>query len=252
MSILAEKAAALRNGLIDVLLPQDCLLCSAPSGRALICTDCADALPRLTPPACPRCAQPGGAGETCGRCLRHPPHFDRLIAVFPYTFPIDRMVQRLKYGHQLALADWFGRQLAAACADVAADLIVPMPLHPKRMAERGFNQAAEIARPLAQALVSHARHHQSAARAAPTASPALWHGCERVRQTTPQEGLTLRERRRNLRGAFACTADIASRHVLLIDDVVTTGASADECARTLKLHGAAQVTVAAVARTLRR
>lgn len=251
MSILAEKTAAFRRRLIDALLPQDCLLCSAPSGSAPICADCAGELPPLPTPLCPRCAQPGGTNETCGRCQRHPPHFDRLIAVFPYTFPIDRMVQRLKYGHQLALADWFGKQLALACVDVAADLIAPMPLHPRRMAERGFNQALEIARPLAQSLATRFDHDRVSAGAAQIARPAIWHCCERLRQTTPQEGLTLRERRRNLRGAFACTEEVAGRHVLLVDDVVTTGASADECARTLKLHGAARVTVAAVARTLR-
>ena len=108
------------------------------------------------------------------------------------------------------------------------------------MAERGFNQAAEIANRWRKRSSVTPGITKAPYRAPADSASALWHGCERVRQTTPQEGLTtLRERRRNLRGAFACTADIASRHVLLIDDVVTTGASADECARTLKLRGSA-------------
>jgi predicted amidophosphoribosyltransferase len=156
MSILAEMFGGsptknnARQRLLDMVLPQDCLLCRAPSASALLCTDCAGELPRLPQPACPRCALPSPQGEICGRCQRHPPHFDRLIALYPYRFPLDRMIQHLKYGHQLALAAWFGQEIAHACANESFDRIVPMPLHPSRMAERGFNQAMEICRPLAQ------------------------------------------------------------------------------------------------------
>lgn len=234
MSILAEKAAAFRRGVLDRLLPQDCLLCSAAAGDALLCAACAADLPQLAAARCPRCAQPGPANETCGRCQKTPPHFDAMRAPHPYAFPVDRMIQQLKYGHQLAIADHFGEQLAAACRGIAADLIIPMPLHATRLAERGFNQALEIARPLARA----------------TGIPIDSRCCARERPTSPQEGLSLAERRRNLRNAFFCSTDFAGRHLLLVDDVATTGASADECARTLKLHGASRVTVAVVARTL--
>jgi ComF family protein len=237
MSILAEMsglAGGFRKSLLTALLPQDCLLCASPSGNTLLCPACVAELPRLPQPACPRCALPSPQGETCGRCQRHPPHYDRLIACHPYSFPVDRLIQRLKYGHQLALAAWFGEQLAARCATLSFDRIVPMPLHPARLAERGFNQATEISRALAslRALDIDNRF------------------CERVRTTKPQEGLTLRERRRNLQNAFACNTDLSGQHVLLVDDVVTTGASINECARTLRLHGAAEITVLAVARTL--
>lgn len=237
MSILAEMsglARSFRHRLTDALLPQDCLLCAGAAGSQLLCPACAADLPRMAHPACPRCALPSPQGDVCGRCQRHPPHFDRLIALYPYSFPLDRMIQHLKYGHQLALADWFGQQLATVCADHAFDLIVPMPLHASRLAERGFNQAMEICRPLTRL----------------GNRPIDNNCCERVRPTAPQEGLTLRERRRNLKNAFACNTDLGGRHILLVDDVVTTGASASECARTLRLHGATQVTVAAVARTL--
>ncbi len=234
MSILAEKLGQAGRHLLDALLPQDCLLCAAPSGGELLCAACHGELPRLPAAACPRCALPTSGGETCGRCLRHPPHHDRLLAAFPYAFPVDRMLQQLKYGHQLALAGWFGERLGTIAANLDADLIVPMPLHPRRLAARGFNQALEIARSLPR--------HTGAVLAATV--------CERVRETAPQEGLTLLQRRRNLRHAFACRSDLSGRHVLLVDDVVTTGASIDECARTLRLHGARHITVLTVARTL--
>ncbi|MCP5268269.1 MAG: ComF family protein [Zoogloeaceae bacterium] len=243
MSILAEKLEGFRNALINAVLPQDCLLCASPSGSELLCADCLADLPQLPVTCCPRCALPSPLGEICGRCQRHPPAFDALIAAFPYAFPIDRMIQRFKYGQQLALAGWFGRQLAACCnryiqsptpAQQMFDLIIPMPLHKNRLAERGFNQAMEISRQLSHDL----------------AVPIANHICTRTRDTAPQEGLSLKERRRNLKAAFACNTDLRGKHVLLVDDVVTTGASIGECARTLRLHGAAHITVATVARTL--
>jgi ComF family protein len=234
MSILAEKVRTFRTRLADTLLPQDCLLCASGAGGELLCPACLADLPQLPETRCPRCALPSTRSETCGRCQRHPPHFDTMIAAFPYSFPLDRMIQKLKYGHQLALARWFGEQLVAACPNLTGDLIIPMPLHDRRLAERGFNQALEICRPLA-------RHHGI------TIDHAA---CMRFRETLPQEGLSLRERRRNLKNAFACSADLSGRHVVLVDDVVTTGASVDECARTLRLHGAAHITVVAIARTL--
>lgn len=235
MSILAEKLGAAGRRVLDAVMPQDCLLCAAPAGGTLLCPTCATELPRMPAPTCPRCALPTSGGETCGRCLRHPPHFDRLLACFPYAFPIDRMLQQLKYGHQLALARWFGEQLTGVADGLAFDVIVPMPLHPRRLRERGFNQALEIARPLARRF----------------SAPLLPDLCRRQRDTTPQEGLSVLQRRRNLRAAFSCDADLGGQRVLLIDDVVTTGASVGECARTLKLHGADRVMVATIARTMR-
>ena len=134
MSILAEKTAAFRQRVIDTLLPQDCLLCCAPSGSALLCADCAADPPHLPASRCPRCAPPAPGNEVCGRCQRHPPQFDALRALHPSRFPVDRLIQRLKYGHQLAIARHVGGALAAACGDLQADLIVPMPLHPLRLA----------------------------------------------------------------------------------------------------------------------
>ena len=216
------------------LLAQDCLLCCAASGDALLCPACLRDLPRLPAACCPRCALPTSRGEICGRCLGKTPHYDAARAAFRYEFPLDKLIQSFKYGHRLALCDFLGRQLAQLAHGLEADLIVPMPLHPERLRERGFNQALELARPLAKTLrlPLDSRH------------------CQRVRHTPAQAALPWKERVKNIRNAFHCTADFSGQRILLVDDVMTTGATLDECARTLKLHGAAHVTLLVVARTL--
>lgn len=237
MSILPEAMFPLANfarRLLDGLLPPSCLLCGGDS-RNLLCPACRADLPALPPQRCPQCAEPTAHGERCGRCLTTAMHFERTHAAFRYAFPLDRLVHKLKYGHQLALAGWFGDALAGALAGVAADCIVPLPLHPDRLKERGFNQATEIARatagrcrlPLRQDLL-HRRH-----------------------ATVPQAALTLDQRPANVRGAFECPGDLSGLRIVLIDDVMTSGATLNEAARTLKLHGAVSVEVGVVARALR-
>jgi ComF family protein len=215
-------------------LAQDCLLCAAASLDDILCPACAADLPRQCIPCCPCCALPSATGEICGRCLHSPPHFDATLAAYRYDFPVDKLIQSFKYAHRLALGDYFGRQLAQLAAPLAADLIVPLPLHDARLRQRGFNQALELARPLARA------------RRLPIDATS----CRRVRDTPAQAGLAWRERTRNLRHAFACSTDLSGARIILIDDVMTTGASLDECARTLKLHGAATVTALVLARAL--
>mgnify|MGYP002144316179 FL=1 len=216
------------------LLTQDCLLCAAVSERDILCHACAADLPRLPPERCPNCALPTPHGAICGRCLAHPPHYDATQSAFSYDFPLDRLVQSLKYSHRLALAGFLGHQIAVLAKEVEADLIVPMPLHAKRLRERGFNQALELARPVGRA----------------TGLPIDTTSCQRIRHTPAQAALPWRERVKNIRGAFHCTTDFSGKRLLLVDDVMTTGASIDECARTLKLHGAARVSALVVARAL--
>ena len=217
------------------LLPGSCLLCGADSGKEVICAACQTDLPSLPPRLCPHCADRTTHGERCGACLKDPPHFDQTVAAFRYHFPLDRVVHALKYGHQLALAGWFGQQLQARLTDHAFDKIVPLPLHVDRLRERGFNQAGEIAKALSTLL----------------ALPAELEMVVRTRATAPQADLADKERRTNVRGAFECRGDLSGQRILLIDDVMTTGATANECARTLKIHGARSVTVAVVARALK-
>lgn len=237
MGILTQKqpltpgSQSNNDHIINRLFAQDCLLCASPSDAGILCAACANELPHLDPPHCPQCGLPTPNGERCGRCISHPPHYDVARALFIYDFPLDKLIQAFKYGHKLALGPYFGRQLAALASGIAADLIVPLPLHPERLRERGFNQALELARPVAAALQR----------------PLDTHCCQRIRPTPAQASLPWRERAKNIRNAFHCSADLSGKHVLLIDDVMTTGASLDECARTLKLHGAATVTLLVVA-----
>ncbi len=189
----------------------------------------------MSKPGCPRCGEATTHGEHCGACLHKPPHFASTTAVFRYEFPVDRMIHSLKYAHQLALAPWLGAQLAEAVSSLSFDGIVAMPLHESRLRERGFNQALEIARPVATTRKIRLSEQFIL----------------RTRTTQVQAGLPLKARHANLRGAFECTRDLSGKTILLIDDVMTSGATVDECARILQLHGADEVHVAVVARALK-
>lgn len=221
--------------LLSALLPRQCFLCAAPAAGEFLCPDCLDSLPRLTTDCCPVCALPTPAAMVCGACLKKPPQFDATQAVFRYEFPVDRLVQSLKYAHRIASADFLGRILAQCRPQVAPELILPVPLAPQRLAERGFNQALEIARPLARQL----------------SLPLETRLVQRHVNTTPQAALPWKERAKNIRHAFACGIDLSGKAVLVIDDVMTTGATLNELAGTLKACGAEWVENLVVARALR-
>lgn len=217
---------------------QECVLCGADSGQDLLCTACHSELPRAPAPACPACAAPlelAGEGEVCGACLKHPPAQDRTVAALRYEFPADQLIQALKYRDQLALARLFSQLLRAAVAHAPCpDVLIPMPLHPERARERGFNQALEIARPLANILDLRLD----------TTSLA------RTRNTTAQAALPLDRRQGNVKGAFACKETIAGQHVAVLDDVMTSGATLNEAAAALKKAGAREVSLWVVARAV--
>ena len=212
----------------------DCLLCGAESGAELLCAPCSADLPPL-PKACPRCALPNPAEAVCGSCLNHPPHFDGTLALWRYEFPCDRLIQALKYRARLALARHFARTLVSRMLP-EVDVIVPMPLHPNRLAERGFNQALEIARGVAR----HLR------------KPLVPRGVRRVRDTAAQTRLPYEERAKNVRGAFQCAFDPSGASVAVVDDVMTTGATLNEVARVLKRAGAVRIENLVIARTIER
>jgi ComF family protein len=228
-------ASRIWGAVTRTVLAPECLLCGARAGESMLCDACEEHMPRL-PPACPLCATPSPDASVCGACLARPPAFDATLAVWCYEFPVDRLVQSLKYLGNLPVARLFGEALARRMGERATqvDLIVPMPLARERLRARGFNQAVEIARSLPRR-----------ARIARTE-------IERVRDTARQTDLPYADRARNVRGAFACSRALDGLRVAVVDDVMTTGATLAELAGTLKKAGAAGVENWVIARTLPR
>lgn len=234
VSILPQALTRLMTRGTDALLPGSCLLCAGDSGCDIVCPACAADLPPLPENVCPLCALPTTHGERCGACLKDPPPFAATIALYRYEYPLDDLVQALKYGGQLGLARWFGRRLGQRLEAGAWDLALPLPLHPVRLRERGFNQSVELARSACRDLGLPVR-------------PEL---VQRQRNTAAQATLKLKERHRNVRGAFDCSVDLNGQRILVFDDVMTSGSTLREFARVLKIHGAAEVTIAIVARAV--
>lgn len=211
----------------QTLFAPRCLLCSEPglSGQDL-CADCRHALP-WNHHACLRCAIPLPVSDVCGDCLKQPPPLAETHAAFVYGFPLDRLVPRLKFHNDLAA----GRLLSELMAEAFAGLpkpqaLVPVPLHATRLRQRGYDQALELAKPLAQAL------------GIPLHAEAL----RRERATAAQSELDAGARQRNLRGAFALPPGQAlPEHVALVDDVMTTGATLQAAAKTLRRAGVLRV-----------
>jgi ComF family protein len=208
-----------------LILQQACLLCAASHGGTHgLCDACNTDLPWQTVMHCPQCGLPNGTNRQrssviCGRCLKSPPHFMATNALFSYTFPIDAVLQSYKYQHRLPLAHFFATLfLEKLTIDESIDVIIPMPLHPARLKERGFNQALEIARILSKRL-NITLDYKS---------------CQRVKNNPPQASLTLKDRVKNMQGVFECTADLSGKTIAIVDDVMTTGASMDALATTLK------------------
>lgn len=223
-----------------LILPSHCLLCAQDGdGRRDLCAACAGDLVRNRL-CCPRCALPlQAAAPLCGDCLLREPPFDAAFAPFLYGHPIDLLVTKLKFGRSLAAGRVLSELWLDAVADVAParpDLLVPVPLHASRLRERGYNQALELAKPLARAL------------RIPLADKVL----SRTRPTAAQANLDAKARRQNLRGAFefdpVAVPEPNAAHVALIDDVMTTGTTLRECARVLKRAGFARVDVWTLAR----
>jgi ComF family protein len=224
---------ALARRVANLTFGGGCYLCRG-SARGLLCAACDADLPRLAGPLCPRCALASPAGAVCGRCLARAPAYDGTVAALAYAFPADVLVQALKFRGELALAPLFGQLLAARLGRGArADAVLPVPLSAARLRARGFNQALEIARYVARATGTRLE-------------PRL---AERSRDTASQMDLPYAERARNVRGAFRCGAALEGAEVALVDDVMTTGATLDELAATLKRAGAARVVNWVVART---
>jgi ComF family protein len=243
MPLPALLSLRLQAARLLAAVPSCCALCGC-SGRTALCADCRQRYLCAAMPRCRRCAvtlPTGAASPLCGACLRKAPAFDAAVVAADYRAPLDQLVLALKFGGQLAVAPLLGQLLADAMRQVPAHdwpgILAPVPLGRRRLVERGFNQALEIARPLARSL---------GLRLAPTL-------LARSRETAPQTLLTPVERRANLRQAFkvpqASMHLVRGQHVGVVDDVLTTGATLDEVAGTLKRCGAVRITILAFART---
>ncbi len=210
------------------LWPARCLLCEMPaSGSRDVCHACAAVLP-WNRVACPRCALPlPHPAEACGQCLRKPPPLTLTHATFVYGFPLDRLLPRFKFHDGLVAGRLLSQWMHETCARLdRPDALTPIPLHRARLRQRGYDQALELARPLAKSL------------SLPLRDGLLI----RKRHTQPQSRLGALQRRRNLRGAFEVREGIAlPRHVALIDDVMTTGATLHAAAKTLLHAGVERV-----------
>lgn len=191
-------------------------------------------MPQLGQLRCPCCALPTPQGERCGGCLQHPPGFDSTIAAWAYDWPLDRLIPAYKYGAELALAKPLAEGLILnAKSAPRPDLLLAMPLHPTRLQERGFNQSQLLADLLAKAL----------------RVPVRYDVVERIKLTPPQASLPRDARRTAIRQAFRVREAVSGMHIALVDDVMTTGASLDELAKTLKQAGASRIDCWVIART---
>jgi ComF family protein len=236
----ATRGVAVLAAVARLALPQRCELCVARTENALLCVACERSLPRIAA-ACPVCALPSAGELVCGTCAAHPPPFAATIAAFAYAFPTDRLLQRIKYGGRIALAEWAGAALASMARHSLSkrtirdcpDRIVALPLAASRQRERGFNQAREIS--------VHVGPRIGLTLAAPL---------ERIAAGPPQTTLPWAERGRNVRGAFAVSSNVQGARIALVDDVMTTGATLAEASRALIAAGAERVECWVVARTL--
>ncbi len=209
-----------------LLLPPRCLICREQGSNDIdLCVICRERLP-WNHAACDRCALPLPVPGRCGACLRRPPPLDAVCAAFLYGDPVDRLLPRLKFHRDLAA----GRLLAELMVPLLEkqprpQALVPVPLHRRRLRQRGYDQALELARPLARRLDL----------------PLLPGALRRIRYTAPQSELDARHRRRNLRAAFVAGNVLLPDHVALIDDVMTTGQTLHAAARALRRAGVTRV-----------
>lgn len=236
MSIYQAILLNIRILFEQIALAQPCVLCAAMSHNGLWCKACEATLPYLRGSLCDICATPIPNQTICGHCLAHPPIFSHTTAVFAYTFPINKLIQNLKYGDQLSLADALAQQLVQKIdRDSLPDFIIAMPLHPNKLSQRGYNQSLLVARKLAKEL----------------GITLLTDACQRLRDTASQSTLPFKEREKNMRNAFVCKIDLSGKKIALVDDVLTSGASLNALASAVKKRGAVDIQTWVIARTVK-
>ena len=246
----ASRISQACDGILNLIFPDRCFLCTAPVARLRDCSVCGDCWGkavslRLKPPWCPSCGLPfqtplTDEGHLCGACSVQTPPFSGARSFGYYAAQLSRLVQGFKFERRRNLAKPLASLLASAYLETwrreEFELVVPVPLHPRRRRERGFNQAALLAAALQEQLML----------------PCSESPLSRVRDTLPQVGLSDAERQRNLRSAFRCDrpALVRDRRILLVDDVMTTGATVASASDALLTAGARSVSVLTVARAV--
>lgn len=249
---LAPTLVSKMGWLLDWLYPPRCRHCRSLIAKDddYFCPACQEKIRLVSHPLCTACGRPfldtSGEDHLCGACLARAPRFHRARAWACYPGeesegdPLRGVVQRFKYGRKISLGKPLGRLMAQGCSEFlsgcSADIVVPVPLHPKRLRWRGFNQAVILAREAGRLWKI-------------PVDPFI---LVRSRETPPQTQLPEEERRKNMRGAFAVNPgkSVLGKTVLLVDDVYTSGATVNECSRTLLRAGAKEVYVLTLARTV--
>ncbi len=227
--------------LLTMALPNTCALCQCHSSNGTdLCDSCMQCLP-WNQQACQQCAMPlaDKAQTHCGQCLKNPPPFDRMLSLFIYKRPITHMINQLKFHSKLVQSKLLGELLAEKITQYykqenLPELIIPVPLHKKRLIQRGFNQSTELAKPISRALNI----------------PIDKHACVRSKHTQAQSSLHAKLRKQNTKGAFAMNKTINATHIAIIDDVVTTGSTISELSKTLRQQGAKLIDIWCCARTI--
>ncbi|WP_438969924.1 ComF family protein [Methylophaga sp.] len=217
------------------VFPIPCLLCGLASDQHSLCQACIAELP-VVGQACVRCAIPLENAQICGRCLQSAPYQDISFSLYRYEGGVRRCITAFKYNKQLHLGPLFANKMAEQLSSRSRlpDCLVSIPLHPRRIRQRGYNQSAEVAKDLALALNLNYR-------------PDL---LRRVRFTLSQSELPFKQRKKNMRNAFACTNTQVPKHIAIIDDVMTSGFTVGEAARLLKRQGVEIIEVWTIARAI--
>lgn len=231
LSTFRQKLAQLYSNLTVT----QCLLCGIDCKQECLCVDCINELPKLHS-CCPRCALPLSKSLLCGHCLHDPPEQDASFSLFEYKTPVDRLIADFKYHDKLFLSRFFALQMTKRLRSrPMPQLLIPIPLHPRRLRQRGYNQSLELAKVLSKQL------------SIPFCSKSLI----RIKDSQPQTSLPYKQREKNIQRAFKVIDSMLPTHIALIDDVLTTGHTANVAAKALRQAGVITIEVWTIARTIR-
>lgn len=235
--MITLKTCVVFMRLFHFLFPNNCILCDLETCEQIICSDCFSSLPHHQN-GCPQCGLTlccDKESGLCGQCINHPPPFDRTFALFNYTSPISTMIAQLKFHNKLVIAKWFSHFFISYFEKNNIEmpsLILPVPLHTKRLKERGFNQSLLIAKHISKYF----------------GIPIDIKSCKRNKNTQAQATLSAKKRKDNLKNAFTLSKPTDCNHVAIVDDVMTTGQTISEISALLKSNGVNKVDVWVCAR----